>query len=163
MERGDDKAKAAVSQAEQLAARSLTDTRVALQSIRNADFNFQKALDELVREMRSSGAVEVNVDCDTFPVMSNAVSYQLYRVIQESMTNTLKHARASQVTVRLHEEDGKVVLAIKDDGQGFEADATTDGFGLKGLRERISSVKGNVVVSSAKGEGTEVSVTVPLV
>lgn len=162
LERGDDKAKDAVSQAEQLAARSLTDTRVALQSIRNADFNFEKALTELVRELRSSGAVEVEVQCEKYPQMSNAVSYQLYRVIQECMTNTLKHAQANQVTVRLAEENGQVCLAIRDDGAGFDSNATTDGFGLKGLRERISSVKGNVKVQSAKGSGTEVCVSVPL-
>ena len=161
LERGDDRAKGAVSQAEQLAARSLTDTRVALQSIRNADFNFEKALSELARELRSSGTIEVAIECDQFPNMSNAVSYQLYRVIQECMTNTLKHAGAKQVTVRLTEDEGKVTLAVRDDGAGFDSDATTDGFGLKGLRERISSIQGHVSVSSKKGIGTEVSVSVP--
>jgi signal transduction histidine kinase len=162
MERGDDKARDAVSQAEQLAARSLTDTRVALQSIRNADFNFSKALDELVRELRSTGTVQVNVDCAEVPKMSNAIGYQLYRVIQECMTNTLKHAQANQLTVRLAEDDGGVKLEVNDDGKGFESDTTGDGFGLKGLRERISSLRGDVVVVSHRGEGTTITVRVPL-
>jgi signal transduction histidine kinase len=159
---GDDRAKDAVSQAEQLAARSLTDTRVALQSIRNADFNFEKALDELVRELRSTGAVQVNVECNQMPKMSNAISYQLYRVIQECMTNTLKHAQAKALSVRLVEEAGSVRLEVNDDGKGFETDFTSDGFGLKGLRERISSLRGEVIVASATDKGTSVTVCVPL-
>lgn len=162
IERGDQRAKQAVSQAEQLAARSLTDTRVALQSIRNADFNFEKALAELVRELRSSGAVEVNVETALASKMSNAISYQLYRVIQECMTNTLKHANAKQLTVRLGEENGQVKLEVKDDGTGFASNEHSDGFGLKGLRERISSLHGEVKITSAVNEGTSVSVVVPL-
>jgi signal transduction histidine kinase len=162
IERGDDKAKDALSQAEQLAARSLTDTRVALQSIRNSDFDFTKALDELVRELRSTGTVQVNLDCAEVPKMSNAISYQLYRVIQECMTNTLKHAQANQLTVRLSEHDGQVKLEVNDDGKGFESDTICDGFGLKGLRERISSLHGEVVVASHQGKGTTVTVSVPL-
>lgn len=160
LEIGDEKAKDAMAQAEQLAARSLTDTRVALQSIRNTDFNFERAVEELTHEVRSSGAVALHIDLQSTQ-MSNAVSYQLYRVIQECLTNTLKHAQATDVFIALTNDDGKLQLEVKDNGRGFDGETKGDGFGLKGLKERIASLQGEVQIRSASGEGTSVRVSVP--
>jgi signal transduction histidine kinase len=159
---GDTKARDAVSQAEQLAARSLTDTRVALQSIRNSDFDFEKALEDLLHELRTTALFEVTLDCANLPKLSNAIGYQLYRVIQECTTNTLKHAQASALEVSLSADTAQVSLDVKDDGVGFDATNKADGFGLKGIRERIASLRGEVTVRSGKGAGTTISVKVPL-
>jgi signal transduction histidine kinase len=161
LDSGDAQARDVVSQAEDLAVRSLTDTRVALQSIRNNDFNFEQAVDELTRNMRASGAVTLHVNIQP-PVMSNAISYQLYRVIQECLTNTLKHAQATDVFVTLHGAAEAVELEVRDNGKGFDPSAAVDGFGLRGLKERIASLKGSVNVNSKTEEGTQVSVKVPL-
>lgn len=161
IEIGDERAGAVVSLAENLAGRSLTDTRVALQSIRNGNFDFGPALDELLQEVKNSGALQLHVDVHA-PTMSNTISYQIYRVIQECLTNTLKHARATDVYVSLDSSAGAVALEIRDNGGGFDVARCADGYGLKGMKERIASLHGNVVIQSSLHLGTTVHVEVPL-
>ena len=155
------KAKVAVEQAEELAARSLTDTRVALQSIRNSDFNFENAVGELVRDAESNGAVSVICELSEHHV-SNAAAYQLYRVVQECLTNALKHAQATEVCITLRQHTEQVQLEVRDNGIGFDPSETSDGFGIKGIRERIGSLSGTVQLESKRLGGTTVSVTLPI-
>jgi two-component system sensor histidine kinase DegS len=92
----------------------------------------------------------------------------LFRAAQEGLTNVQKHSNAKnvQVNVRLGPQTG--LLAIKDDGEGFEHDSIEGegrqlnaGYGLRGLRERLELVRGRLLVHSLPGKGTEVIVTVP--
>jgi len=87
----------------------------------------------------------------------------VYRVVQESLTNVNKHARASRVEVSLLEDDGMLTVTVRDDGQGFDpATKPAGGLGLLGVRERAYLVGGQSSVTSAPGQGTEVEVTLPL-
>lgn len=89
----------------------------------------------------------------------------LFRVVQESLQNVQKHARAAQVTVRLTSDDTGIVLEIGDDGRGFapgETDATTrSGAGLGGMKERATMVGGELTIDSAPGAGTTVTLRLP--
>jgi signal transduction histidine kinase len=86
------------------------------------------------------------------------------RVTQEALSNVAKHARASRVSVALHAVDGLALLSVDDDGGGFvESDADRDGkFGLTGMRQRVRPFGGHVLIDSAPGEGTSVTVAMPL-
>jgi signal transduction histidine kinase len=84
----------------------------------------------------------------------------LYRIIQEAMSNSLKHAPDSQVRVQIAERDGSVVARIDDDGMGFDVDAAMarrGGLGLISMVERARHAGGQVEISSAPGEGTTVT------
>lgn len=89
----------------------------------------------------------------------------LFRVVQESLQNVQKHARATQVTVRLAADDRGIVLEISDDGRGFtvgETEATTrSGAGLGGMKERAAMVGGELTIDSAPGAGTTVTLRLP--
>lgn len=89
----------------------------------------------------------------------------LFRVVQESLQNVQKHARAAQVTVRLAADDAGIVLEIGDDGCGFvpgETEATTrSGAGLGGMQERATMVGGELTIDSAPGAGTTVTLRLP--
>lgn len=157
----DKRAVEAIEQAEQLAARSLTDTRVALQSVRNSDFDFEIALKQLIEEVHAGGKLVVSSKVNPVQI-PNATSYQLYRVVQESITNTLKHAKAANVFIELTHDGSQVKLEIQDDGRGFDGACATDGIGLQGIRERISSLQGIVQIESELDRGTKVTAQVPL-
>ncbi|HYW87140.1 MAG TPA: sensor histidine kinase [Chloroflexota bacterium] len=87
---------------------------------------------------------------------------ELYRIAQEALNNTLKHAKASRVSVRLGIATDRVTLEIADDGLGFEPSGQiTDGFGLRGMRERVERLAGTLRVESSPGAGTRVHVEVP--
>ena len=85
----------------------------------------------------------------------------LLRVCQEALANVRKHAGARQVRVRLCYAGTTVRLTVTDDGKGFDPGGTTGGYGLKGMRDRVSQVGGTVEVASVPGRGTEVSAEVP--
>lgn len=92
-----------------------------------------------------------------------AMKETVYRVAQEALHNVVKHARATQVDVRLDCDDGVLALDIADNGQGFETDGDFPGhLGLRSMRERVEGAGGQFIVSSTPGEGTRVSVRMPL-
>lgn len=96
---------------------------------------------------------------DHLPV---SVKTELFRICQESLTNIMRHAKASRVTVTLKDTGGDVELRIIDDGAGFDTKARVSTLGLIGMRERAMSVNGKLVIDSAPGKGTSISVTVPV-
>lgn len=89
----------------------------------------------------------------------------IFRVVQEALQNVQKHARATQVTVRLAVDDAGIILVITDDGRGFspgETDVTPwSGAGLGGMRERAAMVGGELTLGSAPGAGTTITLRVP--
>lgn len=92
----------------------------------------------------------------------------LYRIVQESLNNVRKHAKASQVEIRLGRKDSFLELMIRDNGSGFDASATTSarigggGFGMISMRERARCLNGIFEVKSVPGAGTEIVVRIPL-
>ena len=89
-------------------------------------------------------------------------SMELLRVVQEALSNVRRHSAARNVEVRLRKDDEAVVLEVGDDGRGFGPQSARGGIGLSTMRERIEGLGGEIEVSSRPGEGTRVTVRVPL-
>ena len=91
-----------------------------------------------------------------------AVETALYRVVQEAMTNVVRHARATRVDVLVERRGDRIRVMVEDDGVGFEPDQVQDGdhIGLLGLRERAEALGGTLTIESAPGAGTTVVVEV---
>jgi PAS domain S-box-containing protein len=126
----------------------------------------QNYLDEWV------GRAEVEIDFHESGLdagrLPKAIETTAYRVVQESLTNVLKHARAKRVNVILRCSTGRLQLAVEDDGQGFDSDAvmTAPGsgghLGLLGMSERMAYLGGTLVIDSTPGHGTAVIARIPL-
>ena len=86
----------------------------------------------------------------------------VYRLVQEALTNIVKHANASHVEVSAEELESEVRIVVRDDGDGFDLETASTGRGLTGMRERIELFGGEIEVSSEPGGGTEISARVPL-
>ncbi len=87
----------------------------------------------------------------------------LYRLIQEALTNVVKHADAQRVSIVLTQHQGGIRAVVEDDGGGFEpVDVRQDALGLTGMRERIALIGGTLKIESAPGAGTTVAAYVPL-
>jgi signal transduction histidine kinase len=129
------------------------------------DLGLEPALETLVERVRASAPHEVRIDlvCELAggARLRPQVEDVIYRVVQEALSNALKHSAASRVNVNIRERDGHVIVVVHDDGTGFEADGETSGFGLVGMRERVAFVNGQLVIESATGAGTNVRVTLP--
>ena len=87
-----------------------------------------------------------------------------FRIFQETLTNVIRHAKATRVDVRFTEEPGELILVIKDNGRGIseEAMAGTRSSGLVGMRERAMLVHGELTLQGAPGQGTTVTLRAPL-
>ncbi len=98
------------------------------------------------------------------PQLSNAKAIGLFRILQEALTNVMRHAQAQTVSLRLEQQEGVLSLSISDDGRGFSVQQGRQGlsFGLVGMRERAQMLGGTLVLDSQPGEGTSIRVSVPL-
>jgi signal transduction histidine kinase len=122
-------------------------------------------LDELARTVRETGLdVELAVTGD-FATVPSAVAVSAYRIVQEALTNVVRHAAATCATVRVDVKDDKLELLVIDDGVGGQtepADAAHAGRGLAGMRERIDVLGGTLTAGPADGGGFEVRGAIPL-
>ncbi len=85
----------------------------------------------------------------------------VYRLVQETLTNVAKHARAETVRVAIAQSEGELSIEVSDDGAGFDTTVKTGGFGLVGMRERASLAGGTLTISSGEG-GTVVRARLPV-
>lgn len=119
-------------------------------------------LGQLVERMRSAG-VAVDVEVTGSPrSLSPGIDLCAYRVIQESLTNVLKHAGPAHARVALRYSVDELELRIIDDGRGAAAVAEPDGHGLIGMRERVRLYRGTVIARAGPQRGFEVIVTLPM-
>jgi len=96
--------------------------------------------------------------------LSAAAETALYRAVQEALTNVVRHSRAARVRIEADREGGSLVCQVVDDGIGFAAAAPDGhaGLGLKGMRERLNAVGGQLQVISLPGDGTRIKLQVPV-
>ncbi len=101
---------------------------------------------------------------DFIPSLNEAVATAAYRIAQEALTNTVRHAQASKASVVLHAEREHLILKVRDDGRGFDPHgaSASEGIGLAGMKERANLVGGRLRVRSAHGQGTEIRLEAPL-
>ena len=87
----------------------------------------------------------------------------VYRIAQEALHNTAKHARATNVGIKMDSDPGGITLEVYDDGVGFDAESDFPGhLGLRSMRERASSLGGTLEVRSAPGRGTQIFARLPI-
>jgi signal transduction histidine kinase len=128
------------------------------------DFGLVPALERLTGSFADQTGIEVDFEAALQEErLPPEVETTLYRVVQESLTNVVKHAGAQRVTVVLTRRDGSALALVEDDGEGFDPDGIDDDrFGLVGMRERLALVGGRLQIESAPGSGTTVAAEVPL-
>jgi signal transduction histidine kinase len=151
----------------EIVVQALQDVRALAVELRPAaldDFGLVPALERLgetFAERSGIGAtVEPHLGAERLPAETETA---LYRLVQEALTNVVKHAQASQVSIVLTRRDGGVNILIEDDGNGFDVgDVGNGSLGLVGMRERIALIGGTLSVESAPGEGTTISAFAPV-
>jgi two-component system sensor histidine kinase UhpB len=132
------------------------------------DLGFIPALEMLAREAGQGGAPAMHFSV-TGAVRRLPPDLELaaYRIVQEAMNNVVQHAGAQEARVEVNFGDESLVLAVRDDGRGFDAPARPDTlarqghFGLMGIQERALLYGGQLAIHSAPGEGTELTVRLP--
>jgi signal transduction histidine kinase len=159
-----DRLETAVGEAVEHLKTGIGDLRSLITDLRPAAldaFGIKPALETLVTRVarQSDLAVDLQVDLayddrETEPRHPAEIESTVYRVVQEALTNAVKHAEATRVQVRVSDHAGGVEVVVHDDGKGFDPQQPSAGFGLLGMRERLSLVRGAFDIDSAPGAGT---------
>lgn len=160
-------ARKAVGNAHWSAVRALDEVRHSVRALRDEGepFSLSRALTELARHGGGGRTTEVVVTEEgggTERDFDAGALTALYRAAQEGLTNAHRHGQATRVTVTVSFGGDGARLTVTDDGRGFSVNAD-EGFGLRGMRERVALLGGTVGVESAPGRGTAVTVTLPRV
>jgi signal transduction histidine kinase len=164
---GDETSRAAAEELRELVVSTLQDVRrlaVELRPTALDDFGLVAALERLAGSFSEQTGISVDFQTaladDRLPA---EVETALYRIVQESLTNVVKHARARRVSILLARKEGAVKAVVEDDGRGFDpADLADDGFGLVGMRERLALLGGRLEVESGPETGTTIAAEVPI-
>ncbi len=127
--------------------------------------NFVVILNNLLEEQRKTFSIPVQSNISTtinWNTISNSVKINIYRIIQESLQNINKYAKATTIIVRCLQNEEQLVLEIIDDGIGFNTIKAKKGIGLQNILFRANECKGEADIKSAKGQGTTIKVSIPL-
>jgi signal transduction histidine kinase len=122
---------------------------------------FDAALRRYVELVRSDGALEVQVEIDPAVRLSADEQIEAFRIVQEGLTNARRHSGARRAWVVVGARGRERVVAVRDDGRGFDPAAPAGGFGLRNMRDRAASLGGALDLRSAAGTGTSVALVLP--
>jgi len=152
----------------QLLSAGITESRRLISGLRPPvldELGVVAAIEYLVAETREQGGVEVEfVKRVEFQRLAQPLESAVFRIVQESLTNTCRHSHSDKVRVELLQRGDWIVISTHDWGVGFSPeDVGQDRFGLQGIRERARLMGGKVTIEAAPGEGTRVYVELPLV
>jgi signal transduction histidine kinase len=164
--RDDEERAAALAAVREQVVQTLHDVRrlaVELRPKALDDFGLVPALERLRDTFAEQTGMQVELVSQLRGRLPPDVETALYRIVQEALTNVVKHARAGAVSIVLARAGGSVTALIEDDGRGFEADERErGGLGLLGMGERLALLDGMLKVESRPGAGTTIVAEVPL-
>ena len=157
---------AAVAEAKQLVDkmfRTVRDLALGLRPSMLDDLGLRAALEWHVRDTSRRYGVDVELtiegNVDTLP---DRYQTCIYRVIQEALTNCVRHAKAQAIAVAMTSGSRVLDISVVDDGIGFDVGERRDGLGLRGIEERVKELGGALSISSTKGHGTVLAMQLPL-
>lgn len=155
-----------LKQAKQLGSQALQEVRQSVSTLRSDPMqgrSLEKAIASLVEEFqRTTGISPVCTIHLSYP-LSAEQSTTIYRIVQEALTNICKYASATELEIQLTTLPTELRLIIQDNGNGFNLDKTTTGFGLQGMRERTLALGGQFKINSAPANGCRITAIFPVI
>ncbi|HEY4206368.1 MAG TPA: PAS domain S-box protein, partial [Puia sp.] len=124
--------------------------------------NLEDKIRALVETMNVGRTADVRLEIDPFrEPLSQEIQLAFYRILQEQLSNILRYAHASRISIRLKELEKKITLSITDNGQGFDPATKKTGIGLENIRRRVAALEGEFKIVSSVGNGCELLLQVP--
>jgi signal transduction histidine kinase len=126
------------------------------------DLGLQPALEWHVRDLTRRYGLDIELQTQgDFTALPDQYRTCVYRVIQEALTNCVRHARARSVKVSVRGLD-RLEVSVIDDGVGFDPRNRREGLGLRGIEERVKELGGTMAIAGAAGEGTTLTIQLPV-
>lgn len=167
LEKDFDKAQRQIALIEEMSAVAQSEMRALLLHLRPVYLEgkgLEQGLQELIKELKVKVPIEILFEMDPEVLLPKGVENHLFRIVQEAISNTLRHAKAEKLEIRLHRRGDTARMTLRDDGIGFEMDESKKtSYGLSNMQERIVETGGAIQFITAPGKGTRIEITVPLV
>ncbi|WP_079480692.1 HAMP domain-containing sensor histidine kinase [Halobacillus salinus] len=168
LEKKPDKAKKQLHEITQMALQAQTEMRALLLHLRPVHLSgdsLTSGIESLVEELKQKCSLKFHLDMEDSPNLSKTAEEHVFRVLQEALSNILRHANASNVTINISSSGREVFVHIADDGNGFSLADHKDNkasYGLKTMRERCEEIGGEFSIRSREGEGTYIDIRIPM-
>ncbi|HEY9787470.1 MAG TPA: sensor histidine kinase [Candidatus Obscuribacterales bacterium] len=158
-----EKVEATLSEVRALAQAARRELQTSISASDELLIDLNAAVEALAEDYRQQKLFELEIDL-TVPALSKEARHELFSIIKESLNNAKKYSQASHVRVRMSHDGEDLLLAIEDDGQGFNCrEVKNTSFGLGGMRERARAIGGELTIDTSPGLGTRINVRVPSV
>jgi len=169
MDRKPEQARTALSAIKQASKEALVDVQSVLASLRRPDEEAPRApapsianIPELVRHAEATGLV-VEVEQAAPSSLPSNVEAAAYRIVQEALTNVVRHAGATTVSIRVCQQEGDLVVVVEDDGRGWPGSAAAGGGnGIRGMHDRAAALGGRLTAAPKPGSGFRVCARLPV-
>lgn len=152
---------------ENMAGNAQNEMRALLLHLRPAHLEgkqLKEGLEELLNEFADKQLILINWEVEDLKGLPKGVEDHLFRIVQECLSNILRHAKAKSVQFRLNRVKQQLYLKIVDDGQGFNTEnRKSSSYGLSSIEERVNEIGGVLQVVSFPGKGTQIEVKVPII
>lgn len=147
---------------------ALDDARAMSHNLRPPILNtmgLSIAISSLVEKVKLSTDMDIclNMPESIDGLIDKDQEINIYRILQENFTNTLKHAHASTINLEVLREDKEISICFRDDGIGFDKNTALTGLGLLGIKERVSLLKGKMKLETENQKGTEILIKIPII
>lgn len=160
-----DRTETFLSEAKRLGSHALQDVRHSVATLRSDPLQGKSltlAIAELVADLRYRTEIIVHCSIDIPHRLSNKITSTVYRIVQEALTNMMKHSQATEVKISLKLVAGALEIKVQDNGKGFDPKENTTGFGLQGMGERTNALGGKFNLISLPEKGCQIIATIPL-
>ena len=167
MDKDFEKAKHHISLIEEMASVAQSEMRALLLHLRPVHLEGKQLSDglrELIRELQAKIPIEISSEIEAGIVLSRGIEDHLFRIVQEALSNTLRHSKATKLLVLLKKHGELVMLSVRDNGIGFDVETKKQtSYGLVTMQERVNELGGSIAIISAPGNGTRIDIRIPLI
>jgi signal transduction histidine kinase len=151
--------------AKKLGSHALRDVRHSVATLRADPLQgklLNAAIAELVKDLEYRTEINFHYQSEIPDLLSNEITSTVYRIIQEALTNMIKHSQATEIKISLQLVGNYLEVQVQDNGTGFNPQENTTGFGIQGMRERTNALGGKFNLVSFPGKGCQVTAIIPL-
>lgn len=134
------------------------------ENFNSSEVNFTSIINQLLKDKSQLGNFQATLNVDkniSWDSINEIIKIHVYRIVQESLQNIIKHAQATIVTLHLSMNEDSFILELKDDGVGFSMKKAKKGIGLKNIKSRVQKLKGKLHIESATNKGTTLNINIP--
>jgi NarL family two-component system sensor histidine kinase LiaS len=162
-----EKARRQIHLIEEMASVAQSEMRALLLHLRPVHLEgkqLSEGLLELLQELQTKVPIDISWEMDKNIQLPKGIEDHLFRIVQEALSNTLRHSKATTMEIKLQHPPDAIRLTIRDNGIGFEMDHQKNAsYGLVSMRERVNEVGGSITIVTAPDKGTRIEIRVPLV